>query len=82
MCKDDKQHKINVAYNLIQTVLNDTDEELWAYKDLYDALISLNDWFEEVDIQILIGFMDGRRIRKSVCDGYFEFEKFTKFCYN
>ena len=50
MCKDDKQHKINVAYNLIQTVLNDTDEDLWAYKDLSDALVSLNDWFEEVDI--------------------------------
>ena len=38
MCKDDKRHKIGVAYNLIETVLNDTDEELWAYKYLEDAL--------------------------------------------
>lgn len=50
MCKDEKVHHMNVAYNLIETVLNDTDEDLWAYKDLSDALVSLNDWFEEVDI--------------------------------
>ena len=50
MCKDDKLHKIRVAYNLIEIVKEDTDEELWAYKELEDALVSLDDWFEEYDI--------------------------------
>lgn len=50
MCKDDKRHKINVAYNLIKTVMEDTDEELWAYKELADALVELDDWFEEWEI--------------------------------
>ena len=50
MCKDDKKHKINVAYNLISTVKDDTDEDTWAWTDLFDALTALQQWFEEEDI--------------------------------
>ena len=50
MCKDDKQHKINVAYDLISRVLDDTDEDTWAWEDLKQALTSLGEWFEEEDI--------------------------------
>lgn len=52
MDKLDKTHKINVAYNLIKTVMEDTDEELWAYEWLGDALVALNKWFEEWDDEI------------------------------
>ena len=47
MNEADKRHKINVAYNLIKTVMEDTDEELWAYKYLEDALVALDSYFEE-----------------------------------
>ena len=43
----DKGHKIGVAYDLIKRVMEDTDEELWAYKYLGDALVALDEWFEE-----------------------------------
>ena len=43
----DKRHKINVAYNLIKTVLEDTDEEKWSYLFLENALTELDCWFEE-----------------------------------
>lgn len=49
MDKLDKTHKINVAYNLIKTVMEDTDEDLWAYKYLGDALADLDFYFEEYD---------------------------------
>ena len=41
MCKDDKRHKINVAYNLIETVLGDTDIDSSAFNDLLNALMGL-----------------------------------------
>lgn len=43
----DKTHKLGVAYDLIKRVFDDTDEELWAYKYLGDALVALDEWFEE-----------------------------------
>lgn len=43
----DKGHKIGVAYDLIKRVMEDTDEELWAYYWLKDALYDLDKWFEE-----------------------------------
>jgi hypothetical protein len=45
----DKGHKINVAYDLIKRVAEDTNEELWAYEWLSDALVALEKWFEEED---------------------------------
>ena len=51
MDKLDKTHKIGVAYNLIKTVMEDTDEDLWAYKYLGDALADLDFYFEEYDFQ-------------------------------
>ena len=50
MCKDDKRHKISVAYDLISRVCDDTDEETWAYEFLAQAMGSLNEWFDEEDI--------------------------------
>lgn len=50
MCKDDKRHKIGVAYDLISRVFDDTDEDSWAYEYLSEALTSLQEWFEEEDI--------------------------------
>ena len=50
MCKDDKRHKINVAYGLIETVLGDTDMDSFAFNELLNALGWLEDWFEEEDI--------------------------------
>lgn len=50
MCKDDKRHKIGVAYDLIETVLGDTDIDSSAFNDLLNALGWLEDWFEEEDI--------------------------------
>ena len=47
MNEADKRHKINVAYNLIKTVMEDTDEELWSYFFLENALAELDRWFEE-----------------------------------
>ena len=43
----DKKHKINVAYNLIKTVMEDTDEKLWSYFFLENVLAELDHWFEE-----------------------------------
>ena len=42
-----KGHKIGVAYDLIKRVFDDTDEELWAYLYLENALAELDRWFEE-----------------------------------
>ena len=50
MCKDDKRHKISVAYDLISRVCDDTDEDTWAQEFLIQALGSLNEWFEEEDL--------------------------------
>lgn len=43
----DNRCKIGVAYDLIEKVLSDTDEERWAYYWLKDALYGLDKWFEE-----------------------------------
>ena len=43
----DKTHKINVAYDLIKRVFEDTDDDKWGYRDLEDAMASLENWFEE-----------------------------------
>ncbi len=43
----DKGHKIGVAYDLIKRVMEDTDEELWSYLYLENALAELDRWFEE-----------------------------------
>lgn len=50
MCKSDKGHQINVAYDLISRVCDDTDEDIWAWEFLTEALRALGDWFEEEDI--------------------------------
>jgi hypothetical protein len=47
MCKSEKRHNINVAYNLISKVRDDTDEDGWAWEELTQALTSLSEWFEE-----------------------------------
>lgn len=50
MTDSEKIHDIQVARNLIQTVVEDTDEDLWAYEQLKNALVELNQWFEESEI--------------------------------
>ena len=50
MCKNEKIHHINVAYDLISKIRDDTDEDTWAYEELTQALMSLSEWFEEEDI--------------------------------
>lgn len=50
MTEKEKVHDIHVAHNLIKTVLEDTDEDLVAYKFLSEALINLFNWFEEIEI--------------------------------
>jgi len=52
MCKSEKTHNINVAYDLIERVRDDTDEDKWAYEYLTEALVSLNDWFNESEEDI------------------------------
>lgn len=47
MNEADKTHKISVAYNLIKTTLEDTDDKLWSYFFLENALAELDRWFEE-----------------------------------
>lgn len=47
----DKTHKVNVAYDLVKRVAEDTDDDLWAYEWLSDALVALEKWFEEEDYQ-------------------------------
>ena len=50
MTDREKVHDIHVAYSLINTILEDTDEDLVAYEFLSEALINLFNWFEEVEI--------------------------------
>ena len=50
MTDSEKIHDIQVARNLIQNVVEDTDEDLWAYEQLRNALVELNQWFEESEI--------------------------------
>ena len=79
MCKSDKQHKINVAYDLISRVADDTDEGLWAWEDLHQALVSLEEWFEEEDIQTLIEFVLGRRVHKVYATAILNLKIFENF---
>lgn len=48
----DKTHKINVAYDLIKRVFEDTDDDKCGYRDLEGALASLENWFEESTSEI------------------------------
>ena len=75
----DKQHKINVAYDLISRVADDTDENLWAWEDLHQALVSLEEWFEEEDIQTLIKIMLSRRVRKAYATAILNLKIFENF---
>jgi hypothetical protein len=52
MCKSEKRHNINVAYDAISKVRDDTDEDKWAFEFLTEALMSLRDWFEESEEDI------------------------------
>lgn len=47
MTEREKVQQIGVAYNIIKTIMTDTDENLWAYKYLEDALADLEFYFEE-----------------------------------
>lgn len=47
MTNKEKAHKMNVAYNAINAVRENTDETKWAYKYLEDAIYALENWFEE-----------------------------------
>ena len=47
MTYKEKMHEISVAYNCLEKVLENTDEDLWAYKYLEDAITALNLYFEE-----------------------------------
>ena len=50
MTRSEKIHAIHVAYSKVENVLEDTDEELWAYEFLAGALVELQKWFEEFEI--------------------------------
>lgn len=50
MTEKEKNQKIAVAYNAIETVRQDTDEDLWAYEWLSQALVELDKWHEEIDV--------------------------------
>lgn len=50
MTEKEKVHDIKEAYHLILKVLEDTDDDTWAYYYLSDARDNLYDWFEEGDI--------------------------------
>lgn len=50
MTNSEKIHDVRYAFNLIKTVKDDTDEDLWAYEILEDALDVLKQYFEEYDI--------------------------------
>ena len=50
MTDGEKKHDILVARNLIQNVLEDTDEDTWASTELTEALVELDRWLEESDI--------------------------------
>ena len=47
MTDREKLQQIGVAYNIIKTIMIDTDEDLWACKYLEDALADLECYFEE-----------------------------------
>lgn len=46
MTDKEKLHDIAIAFNLIEKVLGDTDEELWAYDYLEEAKFALEEYFE------------------------------------
>jgi hypothetical protein len=50
MTVNEKYHEIAVALNSIRKVAEDTDEELWARKYLDDAIVALNEYFEESEL--------------------------------
>lgn len=50
MTVNEKYHEIAVALNNIRKVAEDTDEELWAREYLDDAIVALEQYFEETDI--------------------------------
>lgn len=50
MTEKEKAHDIKEAYHLIINVLEDTDEDTWAYEYLEKAKENLFDWFEESEI--------------------------------
>ena len=50
MTDKEKAHLMHIAYDNIEKVMSDTDEDLWAYEHLSTALVALEDWFEESDI--------------------------------
>ena len=50
MTEKEKVHDIQIAYHLIINVLEDTDEDLWAYEHLEKAKDCLFNWFEEEEI--------------------------------
>ena len=50
MTSNEKRQKILVAKNIIETIMGDTDEDLWAMKFLEDADVALIDWLEEIDV--------------------------------
>lgn len=50
MTDKEKAHDIREAYNLIKNVRDDTDEDLWAYEFLENAMTKLFEWFEEEEI--------------------------------
>lgn len=50
MTEREKAQKIAVAYNAIETVLQDTDEYLWAFEWLSNAIMELQKWYEEIEV--------------------------------
>ena len=50
MTINEKYHEIAVALDNIRKVAEDTDEELWARKYLDDAIVALNEYFEEYEL--------------------------------
>ena len=50
MTDREKEHDIKEAYHLISNVLEDTDENTWAYYFLASAKAKLFNWFEEEEI--------------------------------
>lgn len=47
MTVKEKKHAISIAYDNIKKVLEDTNENLWAYKYLEEAITNLDFYFEE-----------------------------------
>lgn len=41
---------MKVVLNTLETIKEDTDEHTWAYVYLKEAIIRIEDWFEEVEI--------------------------------